>query len=200
MWTDSYHIRGCRERNDAFPTVSIFEDTMQIRFELNGKPLRVEVPSHFTLLRMLREKLAFTGTKEGCGIGECGACTVLLDGKPVHACLLMAAKVEGRRIETVEGLGTKRNLHPLQSSMIEKGAVQCGFCTPGILMSSKALLDINPYPTREQIKDAISGHLCRCTGYHQIIEAIEEAGKDRKLEARNSKLETDDKIADGNFR
>ena len=144
-----------------------------IEFILNGNQVRVEVPAHWTLLRLLREKLGLTGTKEGCGNGECGACTVLLDGTPVHSCLLLVPKVKGRRVQTVEGLGSREWLHPLQQSFIDHGAVQCGFCTPGILMSSKALLDQNPHPTREEIKEAISGHLCRCTGYHQIIEAIE---------------------------
>ena len=153
---------------------------MEIRFVLNGEKIRVDVPAHWTLLRLLREKLGLTGTKEGCGIGECGTCTVLLEGVPVNSCLVMAPKVEGKRVETVEGLGTRDSLHPLQKSFIDHGAVQCGFCTPGILMSSKALLDRNPRPTREEIKDAIAGHLCRCTGYHQIIEAVEEAGKSLK--------------------
>ena len=148
-----------------------------IRFVLNGKEMEVEVPSHWTLLRLLREKLGLTGTKEGCGIGECGACTVLLDGLPVNSCLILVPKVEGRRVETVEGLGSRESLHPLQRSFIEHGAVQCGFCTPGMLMSAKALLDKNPKPTREEIKEAISGNLCRCTGYQQIIEAIEAVGK-----------------------
>jgi len=152
-------------------------DNLRIEFELNGKSVEVEVPSHWTLLKLLREKLRLTGTKEGCGIGECGACTVLLDGRPVHACLLMAAKVDGRDVQTVEGLGNRRSLHPLQQSFIEHGAIQCGFCIPGILMSSKALLDANPLPTGEEIKEAVSGHLCRCTGYHQIVEAIEAVGK-----------------------
>jgi carbon-monoxide dehydrogenase small subunit len=147
-----------------------------IKFILNGKEIQIGVPPHWTLLRLLREKLGLTGTKEGCGIGECGACTVLLDGKPVHACLLMAPKVEGREVGTIEGLGSRESLDPLQKSMIEHGAIQCGFCIPGILMSSKALLNGNPHPAREEIKDAIAGHLCRCTGYHQIIEAIEAAG------------------------
>ena len=153
---------------------------MEIRFVLNGEKVRVDVPAHWTLLRLLRDKLGLTGTKEGCGIGECGTCTVLLEGVPVNSCLVMAPKVEGKRVETVEGLGTRDSLHPLQKSFIDHGAVQCGFCTPGILMSSKALLDGNPRPTREEIKDAIAGHLCRCTGYHQIIEAVEEAGKSLK--------------------
>jgi carbon-monoxide dehydrogenase small subunit len=153
---------------------------MEIRFDLNGEKVRVEVPAHWTLLRLLREKLGLAGTKEGCGIGECGTCTVLLEGVPVNSCLVMAPKVEGKKVETVEGLGTRDSLHPLQKSFIDHGAVQCGFCTPGILMSSKALLDRNPRPTKEEIKDAIVGHLCRCTGYHQIIQAVEEASKSLK--------------------
>jgi carbon-monoxide dehydrogenase small subunit len=144
-----------------------------IRFILNGRSIEVEVPPQWTLLRLLREKLGLTGTKEGCGIGECGACTVLLDGMPVNSCLVLAPKVEGRKIETIEGLGNRDSIHPLQKSFINHGAIQCGFCTPGILMSSKALLEKISNPTREDIKEAISGHLCRCTGYHQIIEAIE---------------------------
>jgi carbon-monoxide dehydrogenase small subunit len=153
---------------------------MEIRFVLNGENIRVEVPANWTLLRLLREKLGLTGTKEGCGIGECGTCTVLVDGIPVNSCLAMAPKVEGKKVETVEGLGTKDSLHPLQQAFIDHGAVQCGFCTPGILMSSKALLDRNPTPTREEVQDAIAGHLCRCTGYRQIIEAVEGAGKHAK--------------------
>jgi len=148
-----------------------------IHFVLNGKEIEVEVPQNWTLLRLLREKLRLTGTKEGCGIGECGACTVLLDGMPVNACLILVPKVEGRKVETVEGLGSGESLHPLQKSFIDHGAVQCGFCTPGMLMSSKALLDKNPHPSREEIKEAISGNLCRCTGYQQIIEAIEKASE-----------------------
>jgi aerobic carbon-monoxide dehydrogenase small subunit len=148
-----------------------------IKFKLNGKSVEVSVPPHWTLLRLLREKLGLTGTKEGCGIGECGACTVLLDGTSVHSCLLLAPKVEGREVQTIEGLGNRESLHPLQQSFIEHGAVQCGFCTPGILMSSMALLGKNPRPTREEIKEAVSGHLCRCTGYHQMIEAIEALSK-----------------------
>ena len=150
---------------------------MTIKFTLNARPTQVEVSPHWTLLRLLREKLGLTGTKEGCGIGECGACTVLLEGIPVNSCLIMAPKIEGRKIETIEGLGSREALHPLQQSFIDHGAVQCGFCTPGILMSSKALLDRIPHPTREEVKGAISGHLCRCTGYQQIIEAIEKASE-----------------------
>ncbi|MBM4337946.1 MAG: (2Fe-2S)-binding protein [Deltaproteobacteria bacterium] len=150
---------------------------MEIKFTLNGKMIEVETPAHWTLLRLLREKLGLTGTKEGCGIGECGACTVLLDNIPVNSCLILAPKVEGRSVETVEGLGSKDALHPLQKSFVDHGAVQCGFCTPGIMMSSKALLERNAHPTQDEIKEAISGHLCRCTGYQQIIEAIEAVGK-----------------------
>jgi aerobic-type carbon monoxide dehydrogenase small subunit (CoxS/CutS family) len=146
---------------------------MEIRFILNGEPVQVEVPPRWTLLRLLRERLGLTGTKEGCGIGECGACTVLVDRMPVNACLVLSPKVEGKKVETIEGLGNRETLHPLQKSFIEHGAIQCGFCTPGMLMSSKALLEKNSNPSREDIKEAISGHLCRCTGYHQIIEAIE---------------------------
>ena len=150
-----------------------------IKFILNGAPTEVSVPPNWPLLRLLRERLGLTGTKEGCGIGECGACTVLLDGEPVHACLVLAPKVDGRSIETIEGLGTREALHPLQQSFIDHGAVQCGFCTPGILMSAKAFLEKNPRPTREEVREAISGHLCRCSGYQQIIEAIEVASKTR---------------------
>jgi len=154
---------------------------IKIEFTLNGKLMEVEVSPHWTLLRLLREKFGLTGTKEGCGIGECGACTVLLDGMPVNACLILAPKIEGRKIETIESLGSRESLHPLQKSFIDHGAIQCGFCTPGILMSSKALFDKNSNPTRVEIKEALSGHLCRCTGYHQIIEAIEST-----LEVRGS--------------
>jgi carbon-monoxide dehydrogenase small subunit len=154
---------------------------MTIRFMLNGKSIRADVPSHWTLLKLLREKLGLTGTKEGCGIGECGTCTVLLNGMPVNACLVLAPKVEGKTVETIEGLGSRESLHPLQKSFIDHGAIQCGFCTPGILMSSKALLEENSNPSPQEIKEAISGHLCRCTGYHQIIEAIEATANKTKV-------------------
>jgi len=144
-----------------------------MKFVLNGEEIQLEVPPHWTLLRLLREKLGLTGTKEGCGIGECGACTVLLNKMPVNSCLVLAPKVEGSKVETIEGLGSRDSLHPLQQSFINHGAVQCGFCIPGMLMSSKALLESNPSPSRQEVKEAISGHLCRCTGYQQIIDAIE---------------------------
>ncbi len=150
---------------------------VNLRFTLNGRMIHVMVPPHWTLLRVLRETLGLTGTKEGCGIGECGACTVLMNGKPVNACLILAPKAEGKSIETVEGLASQDSLHPLQKSFIQHGAVQCGFCTPGILMSAKALLEDKPHPDKEEVKEAISGHLCRCTGYQQIIEAIQRVGE-----------------------
>ncbi len=150
---------------------------MMITLNVNGKFYQVEVSPEVPLLWVLRDHLNLTGTKYSCGIGECGACTVLLDGMPVNSCLILAPKIEGRSIETVEGLGRRDLLHPLQKSFIEHGAIQCGFCTPGMLMASKALLDRNPQPTRKEIKEAISGNLCRCTGYQQIIEAIEALKK-----------------------
>jgi len=149
-----------------------------VTFVLNGESVQMNVPSHWTLLKLLRDGFGLTGTKEGCGIGECGACTVLMDGVPVNACLVLAPKVEGREVQTVEGLGNRTTLHPLQQSLIEHGAVQCGFCTPGILLSAKALIERKPHANHEEIREALSGHLCRCTGYHQIIEAIEAVGKE----------------------
>lgn len=148
-----------------------------ISFKVNGGAVEVAVSAEDRLIDVLREGLRLTGTKEGCGIGECGACTVLLDGKPVNSCLVPALQVEGREVETVEGLAKDGRLHPLQEAFIEHTAVQCGFCTPGMLMSAAALLRENPNPTREDIARAISGNLCRCTGYHQIISAIEDAAR-----------------------
>ncbi|MEW5865626.1 MAG: (2Fe-2S)-binding protein [Bacillota bacterium] len=148
-----------------------------ISFKVNGKRVEVEASGKDRLIDVLREALRLTGTKEGCGIGECGACTVLLDGKPVNSCLVPAFQVENREVETVEGLARDGVLHPLQEAFVEHTAVQCGFCTPGMLMSALALLRENPQPTREDIARAISGNLCRCTGYHQIIAAVEAAAK-----------------------
>ncbi|NLJ60142.1 MAG: (2Fe-2S)-binding protein [Firmicutes bacterium] len=144
-------------------------------FTVNGDDVEVEISSSDRLIDVLRNKLELTGTKEGCGIGECGACTVLMDGKPVNSCLVPAFQVEGSEIETVEGLDKSGKLHPLQEAFVEHTAIQCGFCTPGMLMSALALLRENPKPTREEVARAISGNLCRCTGYQQIIEAIEDA-------------------------
>jgi len=148
---------------------------VRVSFILNGERKDVEVSPEMTLLELLREVLGLTGTKEGCGEGECGACTVLLDGRPVYSCLLLAAQVDGREVETIEGVGTEEEPHPLQRAFVRKGAVQCGFCTPGMIMTAKALLEENPRATRSEIREAIVGNLCRCTGYWQIIEAIEAA-------------------------
>ena len=161
-------------------------ERLQVRFELNGAPCEVEVPAETTLLALLRDHLLLTGTKCGCGIGQCGACTVILEGQAVASCLVLAGQVEGLRVETVEGLahgesqpakgkGADAGLHPLQKAFLDCDAVACGFCTPGMLMSAKALLDENSDPTREEIITAISGNLCRCTGYIPIVEAIERA-------------------------
>ena len=148
---------------------------VKVSFILNGERKEAEVSPEMTLLELLREVLGLTGTKEGCGEGECGACTVLLDGRPVYSCLLLAAQVDGREVETIEGVGTEEEPHPLQRAFVKKGAVQCGFCTPGMIMTAKALLEENPRATRSEIREAIVGNLCRCTGYWQIIEAIEAA-------------------------
>jgi aerobic carbon-monoxide dehydrogenase small subunit len=149
--------------------------TTHISFILNGKNVEADVTTAQRLIDLLREEFDLTGTKEGCGVGECGACTIIMDKRAVNSCLVLAAQAGGSEITTVEGLAIGENLHPLQKSFIEHGAVQCGFCTPGMLMSSEALLQENPHPTEEEIKDAIAGNLCRCTGYKQIIEAVKEA-------------------------
>jgi len=145
---------------------------------LNGEEVTMHIEPDALLADVLREHLGLTGTKEACGEGECGACTVLLDGRPVTSCLVPALKAQGREVGTVEGLSSGSELHPLQKSFIEHGAVQCGYCTPGMLMSAKALLDRNPHPTDEEIKEAISGNLCRCTGYVKIVEAIKAVSSD----------------------
>jgi len=150
-------------------------DLMNITFTVNGEERTLEVPGSMTLLELLRERLGLTGAKEGCGVGDCGACTVIMDGREVNACLVLACQLPGRRVETVESLANGDELHPLQRAFIEQGAVQCGFCTPGILMAAKAMLDRNPRPSREEIKQGISGCLCRCTGYAKIFTAIEQA-------------------------
>jgi aerobic carbon-monoxide dehydrogenase small subunit len=150
---------------------------LKISFSLNGKTVEIEVKPWDTALEVLREQLGLTGTKEGCGIGECGACTILVDGLAVDSCLMPAPKLNGREVETVEGLRNGEALHPLQEAFLSKGAVQCGYCTPGMLMSAKALLDKNPNPQRNEIVETLSGNLCRCTGYVQILEAVEEAVK-----------------------
>ncbi len=153
------------------------EDFVEIEFTLNGSPIKLEVKPNETLLDLLRYRLKLTGSKRGCNRGECGACTVLMNGKPVDSCLMLASKVNGKDVLTIEGLGSPGMLHPLQEAFIVNNTVQCGFCTPGIIMSAKALLDENPNPSREDIQEAISGNLCRCTGYLPIMEAILEASR-----------------------
>ncbi len=148
-----------------------------LAFEVNGKPVEVDVPDSRRLLDVLRDDLGLQGTKEGCAIGECGACTVILDGRAVNSCLVLAGQVEGSRVETVEGLDREGELSRLQQAFLEHGAVQCGFCTPGMLLSAKALLDRCPAPTRDQVLEAIEGNLCRCTGYVPVVESIEAASE-----------------------
>jgi carbon-monoxide dehydrogenase small subunit len=150
---------------------------VRMTLRVNGEEQEVLFHSYKTLLEVLREELNLTGTKHGCELGECGACAVLLDGEPVLSCLELALECEGRHIETVEGLQQGSELHPLQAAFADLGGAQCGYCTPGILMTAKALLEKEPNPSRERIREAISGNLCRCTGYQQITESIEEAAK-----------------------
>ena len=149
-----------------------------IRFKINGKQIEVETKSNKRLLDLLREDLGLTGTKEGCAIGECGACTVIMNKKAVNSCMILAGQVDGKEIITIEGIGDTKKLHPLQKNFLKTGAVQCGFCTPGMLMSAYALLLENKKPSEEEIKEAIEGNLCRCTGYKQIIDAIQKTAKE----------------------
>ena len=155
---------------------------MTVRFTLNGKPVSISTAPHRRLLDVLREVLNLTGTKEGCGIGECSACTVLVNGKAVNSCLILIGQVEGAAVMTIEGLADGANLRPLQRNFIRAGAVQCGFCTPGVLLAAHALLSENPQPTEEQVAAAIAGNLCRCTGYKQIIEAVMLTAEERSAE------------------
>ena len=148
----------------------------RINITVNGRKEQIEVPGHMTLLRMLREILALTGTKNGCEAGECGACTVLLNNEPVNSCMILAVECDGAEIFTVEGLTENGALDTLQKAFIEENAIQCGFCTPGMLISAYALLQRNPRPDENEIKEALVGNLCRCTGYNRIIRAIQDAG------------------------
>lgn len=148
---------------------------LDITFELNGASTALKVSPWESALSALRDRMRLTGTKEGCGIGECGACTIMVDGLAVDSCLMLAAQLDGRKVETIEGQAREKDLHPLQESLLSHGAVQCGFCTPGVVMSAKALLNRNPNPERGEIVEALSGNLCRCTGYAQIVEAVTEA-------------------------
>ena len=143
-----------------------------IRLLINGEELEILTEGHKTLLEVLREDLGLTGTKRGCDVGTCGACTVLVDGKPQLSCLTLAVDVQGKEITTIEGLARAGRFHPLQKAFVEKGALQCGFCTPGMILTAKAFLDEHPQPSEEDVKKALSGNLCRCTGYVKIVEAI----------------------------
>lgn len=148
-----------------------------ITITVNGGRERLDVPSNMTLLQLLREKLAFTGTKNGCTAGECGACTILMNGEPVNSCMVLAVEADGAEIVTVEGLADDGQLTPIQEAFVEHNALQCGFCTPGMLISAHALLKRNPHPTEEEIRLAMVGNLCRCTGYLRIIKAVQTASK-----------------------
>lgn len=153
-----------------------------LSFILNGDPIEVVCKDNMTLLDLLRDKLGLTGTKKGCEQGECGACTVMLDGLPVNSCCTLAVECEGREVTTIEGIAKGGKLHPIQRQFIEKWAMQCGYCTPGMIMSAKALLDKNPHPTELEIREAIEGNLCRCTGYAKIVEAIQAAAAEMNWE------------------
>jgi carbon-monoxide dehydrogenase small subunit len=144
----------------------------KIRIKVNGTPHVASVPANLTLLDFLRDRLGLMGTKKGCDTGNCGACTVLMDGKAVNSCIILAVEADGCSVNTIEGLQQGRELHPLQKAFIEHGAIQCGFCTPGMILSAKALLDENPNPSDEQIRQALAGNFCRCTGYAKILEAV----------------------------
>jgi carbon-monoxide dehydrogenase small subunit len=148
---------------------------LKVTFRVNGSQVTVEVPPDRPLLDVLREDLHLPGTKSGCRTGECGACTVILDGKPVNSCMVFAAQMEGREVLTIESLSDGDSIHPIQQAFIEEGAVQCGFCIPGMVMSAKSLLDRSPEPCRDEIREALSGNLCRCTGYQKIFQAVESA-------------------------
>jgi aerobic carbon-monoxide dehydrogenase small subunit len=148
-----------------------------ISLTVNGQPRVVQVEEHMTLLTLIRENLKLTGTKEGCGEGDCGACSVILGGELVNACLVLAVQVDGKELLTIEGVGTEEQLHPIQQAFIDQGAVQCGYCTPGMVLASKALLDKKPNPSEEEIRQGLSGNLCRCTGYQKIVDAVKMAAQ-----------------------
>jgi len=159
--------------------------TYPVQIKINGEWRETAVKAEETLLHTLREKWGQTDVKEGCGKGDCGACTVLLNGKAVNACLTLTLQAAGQEITTLKGIGTPQNPHPLQESFVKHGAIQCGFCTAGMILAAKALLDKTPRPTREEIREGISGNLCRCTGYQKIIKAIEAVGNQRSAGGKN---------------
>ncbi len=155
-----------------------------IELKVNGETHFVAVETKKTLLEVLREDLGLTGTKQGCNQGHCSACTVLINGKAVNSCLILAIRIKGKEITTIEGLSDNGQLHPLQEAFVNQGAIQCGFCTPGMILTAKALLDVNPDPSEPEIRKAISGNLCRCTGYVKVVEAIKAAAQNLKGSAR----------------
>ena len=163
----------------------------ELKFKLNGKSVCTRVSVTAPLVDVLRQNMGLTGTKVGCREGECGACTVLLDGEAVNSCLIPAISIEGREVTTIEGLSTDGKLHPLQEAFIHEGAVQCGYCTPGMILSAKALLDQEPRPSYEQIKAAMSGNLCRCTGYTKIIKAVQKAAGQMDIGGKGDATEVD---------
>jgi len=148
-----------------------------ITLKVNDREYDLVIPVNRTLTQVLRENLRLTGTKQGCSLGDCGSCTVLMDGQPVNSCLVLAVEAEGHEILTIEGLSEEGKLHPIQQAFVEHGSIQCGFCSPGMILSAKALLDKNPTPAKSEIREAISGNLCRCTGYQKIVDAIESVAK-----------------------
>ena len=152
----------------------------QIRTTINGEAYALSVEPRKTLLAVLRDQLDLTGTKEGCSTGDCGACTVLLDGEPVTSCLVLAVEADGREVTTIEGIAKDRELHPVQKAMVDLGGIQCGFCTPGMVMAAVALLRANPDPTEDEIRRALAGNICRCTGYTKIVEAVQKAAKEMR--------------------
>lgn len=158
--------------------------TRDISFDINDRHINITVPVHRTLIDMIREDIGLTGTKEGCDEGECGACTVLVEGQAIHSCCALAISVNGKKIITVEGLQKDGELDPIQQAFVDAGAVQCGFCTPGMLLSAKALLDVNDSPTEDEIRTAIEGNICRCTGYDRIVQGIQLAAKYKKNSRR----------------
>ncbi len=160
--------------------------TIQIRIFINGKEYNPIIPIGLTLLEFLRKEIGFLGTKNGCNSSHCGACTVLLDGKAINSCSILAVQADGKQITTIEGLSKDNELHPIQEAFVDEGAIQCGFCTPGMIMSAKDLLDNNPKPSDFEIKEALSGNLCRCTGYTKIIKAVKTASERINKEKTNS--------------
>lgn len=151
-----------------------------ITLTVNDSAYEVAVAPNRTLTQLLRDDLNLLGTKEGCGVGDCGACTVIMDGKPVNSCLVLAVQADGSDITTIEGVATSAGLHPVQQTFVEMGAIQCGFCTPGMVLSATSLLEKNPHPTEHEVRQALSGNLCRCTGYQKIVEAVQEASRRMK--------------------